>query len=690
MKSSQKKSLTIASASALAASMAHGDILYTPINQTIVAGGNDTYTFDLNQDGSADFLIEFDNNNALKPYINDSVGTTGATLSYVLSDPSTTGLPLATNGMLIDQNYESAQSVGYFYENTGDTVVGDWDSGGTNIDAYVGLELIDTNGVTHYGWAQFIYNSKTVDNGVTGILTIVDCAMNTDTNGIYAGQTAPFGPPSIVTPPASETNAIGGVANFEVIAIGSPAPTYQWMAGAVGSGIYTNLSDSATVSGVTNSTLTISNLTSANAEDYIVLVSNVDGTVSNSPPATLTVLPLLITGLSPSPVELYAGGTAHITASCQSASSTQFQWLKNGAPLSDGGRVSGSHASTLTIDSLSLSDSGNYSVIASNSYGAVTSKVDAVTVITPPSPYQQAVAQLSPVCYYSFSETNDPAMTNVIAYDFVGGLNGVYGYQVENGNSNYNIAGPQLADGYAGFPSNNTAMLVGPTSHSPISWVVTPPPNLDTNTVTYVCWLYPTEAQAAWNVILSYRSQVAGTANGMNFSGTGDGDLAYHWNDNEYGYDSGLYVPISEWSMAAEAVSATNVTFYLFNTSEMLSATNVYNQVVQAFNTDGNFGGDSVDGNFVGELDEIAIFNQTLSSNQLAGLFNVAVTGINPNAPVTITIQPAGAGNVTLTWPQGTLLQAPALTGPWTTNAATSPYTTATSGTQQFYKVIVQ
>jgi alpha-tubulin suppressor-like RCC1 family protein len=49
-----------------------------------------------------------------------------------------------------------------------------------------------------------------------------------------------------------------------------------------------------------------------------------------------------------------------------------FQWQKDGVPLADDGRITGSTAATLQISSLVVSDAGNYSVTVSNSLGAVT------------------------------------------------------------------------------------------------------------------------------------------------------------------------------------------------------------------------------------------------------------------------------------------------------------------------------
>jgi len=69
---------------------------------------------------------------------------------------------------------------------------------------------------------------------------------------------------------------------------------------------------------------------------------------------------------------------------------------------------------------------------------------------------------------------------------------------------------------------------------------------------------------------------------------------------------------------------------------------------------------------FLGNIAHAAVFTQALSPGQVQGLF----TG-----EVSLTITHSGS-NVVITWPSGILQQAPALTGPWTTNnAAVSPYT---------------
>ncbi len=693
-----KKAFIALSSTTLAAGMAHGAVVYTYYNQTIVAG-DDNLTFDLNQDGSPDYYVAFDNNNALKPYVNDSVGVAGSTTSFVLSDAtddngvSSQGLPLTTAGTTIDGTYETAQSAGFFYEDDSANVAGGWNSTGTNIDGYVGLELIDGEGYTHYGWAQFVYNSKTVLNGVTGVLTLVDSGMETQPDvGIAAGQTAEVGPPAFSIPPMSQTNAVGLTVQLTAIGVGNPPPTYQWMAGAVGSGVYTNLTDGGNISGSTSNVLTIGNVTLANEEDYVVVLSNSNGLVTNAVPATLTVVPLTVNPITPSPVLLYTGNQASLNISYASSVPVSFQWRKDGVNLTDGGEIAGALSSNLMVGPLILADTGSYSVILNNTYGAVTSGVDSVTAFTPPTPYQQAVASLSPVVYYSFSETNDPAIGGVTAFDYVGGFNGVYGTNTQNGNVNFNIAGPVPGDGFTGFAATNTALGIVNSAENYPSLVTIPALNLNTNTVTFTTWINPQETEPAYATIISFRSAEAGTANGLNYGP--NADLGYHWNDNgnTYNYGSGITPPVDQWSFVALVIAPTNALIYMFNAEGMESATNAYANVVQALNTPGFFGGDAHDPNFIGDMDEVAIFNKDLSENQLTNLYSTAVTGTSTVVPTVNVSIAQSAGSLVLSWNPvaGTLMEAPALSGPWTAVTTTSPYTATITGAQMFFRVKVQ
>lgn len=68
---------------------------------------------------------------------------------------------------------------------------------------------------------------------------------------------------------------------------------------------------------------------------------------------------------------------------------------------------------------------------------------------------------------------------------------------------------------------------------------------------------------------------------------------------------------------------------------------------------------------------------------------NVRITAPPSLPPVNINIQMSG-NNLVLSWPLGVLLQAANVTGPWTTNNATSPFAIQPNEPRMFYRVQVQ
>jgi len=110
--------------------------------------------------------------------------------------------------------------------------------------------------------------------------------------------------PSISVHPGSQTNYLTLAAQFNVVAAGGFPLSYQWLEES--NGAFVPLSDGGQISGSTNSTLTISNLVSANATIYEVVVSNNWGSVSSL--ASLTIVPqtgVLIASSAAAPAAVY-------------------------------------------------------------------------------------------------------------------------------------------------------------------------------------------------------------------------------------------------------------------------------------------------------------------------------------------------------------------------------------------------
>ena len=189
--------------------------------------------------------------------------------------------------------------------------------------------------------------------------------------------------PAITVPPASQSAYSGNTVKFSVAATGVGTLTYQWQAGAVGTGIFTNLVNGSSISGATSANLTVNNVPLANV-DYQVIVANQFGSVTSAPAATLTVStsPPSAVAVTPANLQQPLGYRFSLAAAEVGSQPMTFQWQHNGVPMADNARISGSHSDVLTIAYALAADAGTYRVFMTNNYGDSVSS-DAVVSIVP-------------------------------------------------------------------------------------------------------------------------------------------------------------------------------------------------------------------------------------------------------------------------------------------------------------------
>ncbi len=191
-----------------------------------------------------------------------------------------------------------------------------------------------------------------------------------DTGAIFRlGPPAPHlsNAPVNVTIPAGATN----IYSAQVYSIYETSCQWQFDA--------TNLADGGNISGSGTSDLTISGATLADSGTYTLAASNLAGSASVS--AKLTVVPAIILK-QPAGATIIAGASNTFSVSVNSIFPPGFQWQFDGTNLSDGGEISGSTSSNLTISGATMADTGTYSVIISNYVGTVPS-AGAVLVVQP-------------------------------------------------------------------------------------------------------------------------------------------------------------------------------------------------------------------------------------------------------------------------------------------------------------------
>jgi photosystem II stability/assembly factor-like uncharacterized protein len=136
-------------------------------------------------------------------------------------------------------------------------------------------------------------------------------------------------------------------------------------------------------------------------------------------------------------------------------------------------------------------------------------------------------------------------------------------------------------------------------------------PNLNTNTMTLMAWVKPSILHNNTAGVLFFRggTTVSGIHMGANNL------LSYHWDDGKYGFNSGLSLPINEWSHVALVVEPTKATLYLNGKP----ATNTSAHVVEAFDVPLYIGRDASSStrDFQGFIDEVCVYKRSLSQIEI-------------------------------------------------------------------------
>jgi hypothetical protein len=360
----------------------------------------------------------------------------------------------------------------------------------------------------------------------------------------------------------------------------------------------------------------------------------------------------------PQPEELYAGATAVFTVTAKGGGLHYLWYTNSGAPgttnggvaMADGGEISGSATANLTISNVSAANALNYFCLVTNAnntgYKATNTTAASLTIVSPNGAYDTALAASSPLHFYAFDDTGNPATGTEVAFDYTGGDNGIHGANCENGADG--IFGPLPSGGFPGFSANNYAVQFA-GEDEPNNVTIQSPWNLNTNSVTITAWINPaTSYEASSSPIVLNRG--AGTdVEGLIYNTSANlapvYDLGYIWNDdaNTTSWDSGLLPPPGQWSFVALTVTTTNATISVMNVNGVYSSTHVYPHPVAPFAGTTMIGDDPASAigalTFNGIIDEVGILNQALSQSQLQTMFADA-SGLS-DFPPTNSVAPA-------------------------------------------------
>jgi hypothetical protein len=300
-----------------------------------------------------------------------------------LEAPVIEGGPLGAE-LVAGQN-DSLGVPGVFW--SGDTY--QWYFNGTALnDTNNYLELSNVSDASAGSYTVTVSNSAGSATSSPGYISVID-------------------PPSYTTQPQSVSVGSGSTASFSVATSGNSFVQYRWYfnGNLLSNGL--SSANGATISGATSSTLQLADVGAAAAGSYYCVAENyADSVTSNS--ATLTVN-LAAPTFTTIPVNesIAVGMPATFSAAATGNPAPTYQWYF------DNVLISGATGASYSISSVSNSNAGNYTVIATNTGGS-SSETATLVANTPPTvttvPASQTVLVGQTVTFTS-SATDDPTPT---------------------------------------------------------------------------------------------------------------------------------------------------------------------------------------------------------------------------------------------------------------------------------------
>ncbi len=305
-----------------------------------------------------------------------TVTSSAVSLSVVNTTPAITVQPVAPAAFCAGSGSSTISVTA-----TGAGLTYQWRKGGvnlTNTAPYSGV----TGAVLTITSPAIGENAASIDVVISGTCTpsVTSSAVSLIVNALPAITVQPVAPAAFC--------AGSGTGTISVTATGAGL-TYQWKKGGV------SLSNDATYSGVTTSTLTITS--PGNTENGASITCVVSGTCTpavTSSAVTLTVNALPAITVQPAaPAAFCAGsGTGTISVTATGGALT-YQWRKGGVNLTNTAPYSGVTTATLTITSPAIGENAaNIDVVVSGCAPSVTSSVVSLTVNALPAITVQPVA----------------------------------------------------------------------------------------------------------------------------------------------------------------------------------------------------------------------------------------------------------------------------------------------------------
>jgi len=285
------------------------------------------------------------------------------------------------------------------------------------------------------------------------------------------------------------------------------------------------------------------------------------------------------------------------------------------------------------------------------------------TSASPSQPYDQLIKASNPVGYWRLDEP---------AFVFVPPVAANVGSWGSGGNGQYLTGSSPLEPGvpYHGFGTNNTAARFAGNAGlrdgdpgnplTPGSCIKIPAQSGIVENMTITCWVKRNGDNWVWRGLVTQRDsdssapEGAGSGTGLTLGADGSSpnvgqELRILWNKGDvyWQYDPGLNTPNQQWAFCAVVFTPTNRTVYLNthvvsrsvpdNETTMPATPHDWsvNPIFLGYDARGPYYGENSALN--GAMDEVAIFDRALTTNEMMQLYTAAevppIVLVQPQAP---------------------------------------------------------
>lgn len=528
----------------------------------------------------------------------------------------------------------------------------------TNVAA--GINIVgNTNDLLIGGDSQYTYASfagfntvRTFDGEVAQVAFWNSALKASDIQQLFNAAGVP---PSIISQPHSVTTNAGSAVVIATTIRGSATLGYQW---------YQN---NVKATGQTSANLTFNSITTSAAGTWYLVASNAYGSVTSSV-ITLTVFgPPVITEQTATQVKIFAGTSPTLRVVARGSQPMHYQWTFNGANIAD--------ATNSAYTVVNAQTGGSYGCSLNNMAGSGSIEPISFTVLPDPTaPYPMKVLADSPVSYYRLNEAGDN-----IAYDYAGANNGTYTncLLAQGGYTEYDQVQSDPTETSAEFGDFLPNDFVGFTP----SWANFGAPAGSNATFSVEAWFTQYQYRFGGDAIVALGYGGGGEQFVLD-TGAANGAVRFFVR-NAAGTvcaASGSYVPsldtIPQWHHLVGVCDEPNGHVYLYLDGALqASGTIPVNSGILAATRPMNIGaresGDSGqltnDYQFLGKIDDVAIYNYALSGAQVANHYSSSgiapvITGLLPSnqvvtnqgSSVTLTVNATGTAPLAYQWTDNT------------------------------------